>query len=163
MSRWYSGDIEGKFWFGIQSSHAADRFGVNVCKFVRLDERFDCWQEFKTLDDAYNVPGDGIVMLRYSFLTDDLTRVQGELDSMIANLHTMLGNDKYQKYGIDSIRTCHQDNEAFNVKTDIIWNHSHIDKLPINIVAELADFALGCSIENSILNTTACNFYADLE
>ena len=28
MGRYYSGDIEGKFWFGTQSSDAADRFGV---------------------------------------------------------------------------------------------------------------------------------------
>jgi len=28
MGRYYSGDIEGKFWFGIQSSNSADRFGV---------------------------------------------------------------------------------------------------------------------------------------
>ena len=28
MGRYYSGDIEGKFWFGLQSSHAANRFGV---------------------------------------------------------------------------------------------------------------------------------------
>lgn len=27
MGRYYSGDIEGKFWFGVQSSDAADRFG----------------------------------------------------------------------------------------------------------------------------------------
>lgn len=29
MGRYYSGDIEGKFWFGVQSSSAADRFGVS--------------------------------------------------------------------------------------------------------------------------------------
>lgn len=28
MGRYYSGNIEGKFWFGIQSSDAANRFGV---------------------------------------------------------------------------------------------------------------------------------------
>ena len=28
MGRYYSGDIEGKFWFALQSSVAADRFGV---------------------------------------------------------------------------------------------------------------------------------------
>ena len=28
MGRYYSGDIEGKFWFAVQSSIAADRFGV---------------------------------------------------------------------------------------------------------------------------------------
>jgi hypothetical protein len=27
MGRYYSGDIDGKFWFGVQSSDAADRFG----------------------------------------------------------------------------------------------------------------------------------------
>ncbi len=29
MGRYYSGDIEGKFWFAVQSSSAADRFGVS--------------------------------------------------------------------------------------------------------------------------------------
>ena len=28
MGRYYNGDIEGKFWFGLQPSTAADRFGV---------------------------------------------------------------------------------------------------------------------------------------
>jgi hypothetical protein len=28
MGRYYNGDIEGKFWFAVQSSDAADRFGV---------------------------------------------------------------------------------------------------------------------------------------
>lgn len=28
MGRYYTGDIEGKFWFAVQSSNAADRFGV---------------------------------------------------------------------------------------------------------------------------------------
>ena len=28
MGRYYSGDIEGKFWFAVQSSTSADRFGV---------------------------------------------------------------------------------------------------------------------------------------
>ena len=27
MGRYYSGDIEGKFWFAVQSSNAADKFG----------------------------------------------------------------------------------------------------------------------------------------
>lgn len=28
MGRYYSGDIDGKFWFAVQNSDAADRFGV---------------------------------------------------------------------------------------------------------------------------------------
>jgi hypothetical protein len=29
MGRYYSGDIDGKFWFALQSSNCADRFGVS--------------------------------------------------------------------------------------------------------------------------------------
>jgi len=29
MGRYYSGDIDGKFWFALQSSDCADRFGVS--------------------------------------------------------------------------------------------------------------------------------------
>jgi len=52
MGRYYSGDIDGKFWFGVQSSSAADRFGV-----------------------------EGIVpeYLEYSFWSDDLEAVEKEL------------------------------------------------------------------------------------
>jgi hypothetical protein len=28
MGRYYSGDIDGKFWFAVQPSNSADRFGV---------------------------------------------------------------------------------------------------------------------------------------
>ena len=28
MGRYYGGDIEGKFWFGVQSSSDADHFGI---------------------------------------------------------------------------------------------------------------------------------------
>ena len=28
MGRYYNGDIDGKFWFALQDSNAADRFGV---------------------------------------------------------------------------------------------------------------------------------------
>lgn len=28
MGRYYSGDIEGKFWFGVQSSHDGEFFGA---------------------------------------------------------------------------------------------------------------------------------------
>ena len=28
MGRYYGGDIEGKFWFGVQSSDDADHFGI---------------------------------------------------------------------------------------------------------------------------------------
>jgi hypothetical protein len=53
MGRYYSGDIEGKFWFGIQSSDSADRFGVQ---------------------------GNEPQYLEYWFQEDDLPKVQEELE-----------------------------------------------------------------------------------
>ena len=41
MGRYYSGDIEGKFAFGVQSSNAADRFGVTGHPPNYLEYYFD--------------------------------------------------------------------------------------------------------------------------
>jgi len=41
MGRYYSGDIEGKFMFGVQSSTAADRFGATYCEPIYIDYYFD--------------------------------------------------------------------------------------------------------------------------
>ena len=41
MGRWYSGDIEGKFWFAVQNSNAADRFGVTGVQPEELYYYFD--------------------------------------------------------------------------------------------------------------------------
>ena len=41
MGRYYDGDINGKFWFGTQSSDAADRFGVIGCNPEYLEYYFD--------------------------------------------------------------------------------------------------------------------------
>ena len=41
MGRYYSGDIEGKFWFALQSSNTADRFGVIGTQPETLNYYFD--------------------------------------------------------------------------------------------------------------------------
>jgi hypothetical protein len=53
MGRYYNGDISGKFWFAVQSSDAADRFGVT---------------------------GQTPNYLEYYFEEDDLADVQEELE-----------------------------------------------------------------------------------
>ena len=41
MGRWYSGDIEGRLWFAIQPTNAADRFGVTGVEPQELYYYFD--------------------------------------------------------------------------------------------------------------------------
>ena len=59
MGRYYSGDIEGKFWFAVQSSDAADRFGVT---------------------------GERPEELQYYFSEDDLEGVEEEIQSIEESL-----------------------------------------------------------------------------
>lgn len=51
MGRYYNGDIEGKFWFGVQSSDDADFFGVEGTKPEMLEYYFD-EDNVKTVDDG---------------------------------------------------------------------------------------------------------------
>jgi hypothetical protein len=57
MGRYYYGNIEGKFWFGIQSSNAADRFGVIGQPPDYLEYYFDednleeCENEIKSIEE----------------------------------------------------------------------------------------------------------------
>lgn len=59
MGRYYSGDIEGKFWFALQSSDCADRFGVNGVKPETI---------------------------YYSYGEDDLEGVEAEIEKIEQNL-----------------------------------------------------------------------------
>jgi len=55
MGRYYSGDISGKFWFAVQSSDCADRFGVS---------------------------GETPNVLNYNFGSDDLEGVEEEIKNI---------------------------------------------------------------------------------
>jgi hypothetical protein len=56
MSRHYDGDIEGRFWFGLQSSNAANRFGVigqppeYLEYYFDEDNLEDCKKEIKAIE-----------------------------------------------------------------------------------------------------------------
>jgi hypothetical protein len=41
MGRYYSGDIEGKFWFGVQSSDDASFFGGEECEPSEINYYFE--------------------------------------------------------------------------------------------------------------------------
>jgi hypothetical protein len=58
MGRYYSGDIEGKFWFAVQSSNAADRFGVTgeepaeIHYFFTEDDLEGVEEEIKNIEES---------------------------------------------------------------------------------------------------------------
>ena len=58
MGRYYTGDIEGKFWFALQSSDAADRFGVTgdepsyITYYFAEDNLDDVEKEIKNIEES---------------------------------------------------------------------------------------------------------------
>ena len=57
MGRYYDGDINGKFWFAVQDSNAADRFGVIgsepnfISYYFHEDDLEEVRNELKRIED----------------------------------------------------------------------------------------------------------------
>ena len=50
MGRYYSGDINGKFWFGVQSSGAASRFGGTESEPQFIEYYFDKEDDLESVE-----------------------------------------------------------------------------------------------------------------
>ena len=75
MGRYYSGDIEGKFWFGVQPSNSASRFSKDAeCEpgyiqyFFHDDHLEDVQIELKRIEDKL---GDNMLKLFKFFSEHD--------------------------------------------------------------------------------------------
>ncbi len=83
MGRYYSGDIEGKFWFALQSSDCADRFGVsgqqpNILEYYFGDEDLESVeQEIANIEQSL---GEQIKVIEDFFKTNN-----GYNDTMLAD------------------------------------------------------------------------------
>ena len=84
MGRYYSGQIEGKFWFALQSSDCADRFGVQGTQPETLNYYFDesdlegVEEEIKNIEESL---GDKIKIIEDFFETNN-----GYNDTMLAEV-----------------------------------------------------------------------------
>lgn len=82
MGRYYNGDIDGKFWFALQGSDAADRFGVTgeapsvLSYYFDEDNLEDVEAEIKNIEDTL---GDKLQVIEKFFETNN-----GYNDKMLA-------------------------------------------------------------------------------
>jgi hypothetical protein len=51
IGRYYSGDIDGKFWFAVQSSDAASRFGGQIYEPNYINYYFDAEEDLETVEE----------------------------------------------------------------------------------------------------------------
>jgi len=94
MGRYFSGDIEGKFWFALQSSDCADRFGVSgrqpeVLNYYFGDEDLEgVEQEIANIEESL---GDKIKIIDDFFETNN-----GYNDTMLADAN--ITQDELREY-----------------------------------------------------------------
>ena len=92
MGRWCSGSIDHKFWVGIQSSNAADRFGVTG---HQPEELYYCFGE-------EDLPG----------IYEELSNIKDNLGSNLILLHKFFEeNDSYSDEKVA---------EYLNVEQDVV-------------------------------------------
>lgn len=119
MGRYYSGDIEGKFWFGLQSSVAADRFGVshNEPNFVEYNYYEDDLEavetEIKSIEDSL---GDKLQVIEKFF-----EGVDGYNDAMLTK--EGITNEELSEYADLSlgikIRDCIKENGECHFEAEL--------------------------------------------
>ena len=87
MGRYYSGDIDGKFWFAVQPSNSADRFGVTgyVPEYLEYyfedSDKEDVQRELKKIEQS---------------LGDQLDKMNAFFEK-----HDSYSDDMLREYGID--------------------------------------------------------------
>ncbi len=75
MGRYYSGDIEGKFAFGVQSSKAADRFGVEgippdeLYYYFSEDNLDSIVKELNRIEDSFSVEKRNALLAYFDLYT----------------------------------------------------------------------------------------------
>ena len=115
MGRYYSGDIEGKFWFAVQSSDAADRFGVTgnepqelyyyICKenLPKVEEEIE---KIKNTLGNYKEKIDNFFETKSSYTDEELAK---HLDVSLEDAKLKLKDYADLELGI-KIRDCIKEN-----------------------------------------------------
>ena len=119
MGRYYSGDIDGKFWFGVQSSDCASRFGGMMSQPQYVEFAF-------TEDD---IPSVELEMKsirenlgnKYELLVDFFKEDRGYTDEQLLAIGISEEDlSEFADYGMgDKILTCLKDNAYCNFNAEL--------------------------------------------
>ena len=97
MGRYISGDIERKLWFAVQSSNAADRFGVTGYEPAYLEYQFE-QEDLKKVQEELSTIKNTIGEDNLSKLDKFFEEVNGYNDQIMIE-HNIL--DIWNKYKVD--------------------------------------------------------------
>jgi len=152
MGRRYYGNIEGKFAFGIQSSHSPERFGLEPAEqrvieyYADKDNLAEIEDELKRIEDKV---GDKIKKIDDFFLEKD-----SYSDSEIGKL---LGIE------FEETRNTDKNGEIKEINMLTSWNNQGKQELEVKrVLEEYFDYKLGCQIRDCIREKGSCGFEAEL-
>lgn len=119
MGRYYSGDIEGKFWFAVQSSTAASRFGGEESEPAYIDYTFEeeHLEEVEAeIEKIQTSLGDKVQILKDFFKENN-----GYTDEMIEKLGvSMTELEDYADLGLGiKIRDCIKENGSCSFQAEL--------------------------------------------
>jgi hypothetical protein len=97
MGRYISGDIERKLWFAVQSSNAADRFGVTGYEPAYLEYKFE-QEDLEKVQEELKIIEDLIEENNIKKLNEFFEKVNGYNDQIMIE-HNIL--DIWNKYKVD--------------------------------------------------------------
>jgi hypothetical protein len=137
MGRYYNGDIEGKFWFAVQSSDDASFFGGSEDEVYHQDEN----------GDDYPEPSE----IQYLFQTGDLEKIDHGIEECISELGE--NKERLDKFfeGVDGY------NDA------MVSEALKIDIKEVKSLLEwYARLELGIKIRDCVREKRQCSFTAEL-
>lgn len=146
MGRYYHGDIEGKFWFGVQDSRDPVNFGG---------------QEILIFDDEENGNEAETIASHFIFETKDLQTIQIGLDKCLA----ILGNHKEKIDEFFEQRQYYSDNELV-AHLELVDEANDIGPVEAMTLTKAflmiyARYNLGMKIKACVEETGRCDFVAD--
>ena len=146
MGRYYHGDIEGKFWFGIQDSRDPVNFGG---------------EEILIVDEEENEGDSEAIASQFIFETKDLQSIQIGLDKCLA----VLGNYKEKLDQFFAERNSYSDNELMEY-LEFVDEANDIGPTEAMTLTKAflmiyARHELGLKIKACVEETGKCDFVAD--
>lgn len=188
MGRYYSGDIEGKCWFGIQDSDAADRFGVTGTTPEYLEYHFqgfkhekgcEYWgfdvNELIKLSKDYNI----ILVTIKAGILEAFKKLLKETESEDEKHIALIAIERIGK--LNRIPESKSAKRFDFTKTFDVWEDKYIipccefldwyqaqrqievdEKFVKNFQSILADLELGYKIGRQIYKTGTCEFQVEL-
>ena len=140
MGRYYSGDIEGKFWFGVQSSNDAIHFGGT---FTYI------YEEGEPLDE--DCEGEAIEM-HFHFGKEDVNSIKEGIEECVEKLGNHLE-------GLENFFA-----EAQSYNDEMLAKHLGVSVVTVQeLLRYYARLQLGLKIENCVGENGECNFEAELQ